>query len=81
MDRRPIALALVLAALSGSAAFGESVPVCEPSPSMTFEPQSRIGTGSGYEPGIEIDSRGNIWTTAHKLSLVREEGTRLSSYL
>lgn len=56
------------------------LPVCE-TPAFSFAPQNRIGAGSGYEPGIDIDSAGNVWTTAHKLSVIREEGTRLSSFL
>lgn len=80
---RTAALAVAVSVLAGSvlvASASPALPACE-TPRFSFEQQRRIGTGNGYEPGIEIDSKGNIWTTAHKLSLVREEGTRLSSFL
>lgn len=36
--------------------------------------------GFGYEPSIDVDSRGRLYVTAHKGS-VANEGTRLSSFL
>ena len=36
--------------------------------------------GWGYEPGIDVDSAGTLYVTAHKGS-VTNEGTRLSSFL
>ena len=36
--------------------------------------------GAGYEPGIDVDSQGTLYVTAHKASIV-VEGSRLSSWL
>lgn len=57
MDRRilSVGLALVLGGLGADVANGDAE--C-PAPAVAFEPQRRVGTGLGYEPGIEIDSRG-----------------------
>ena len=74
-----------LAALAASSSLGLATPATPDcgDPSFGFTVENRMGTTNsyGYEPGIEIDSKGMIWTTAHKLSLVREDGTRLSSFL
>lgn len=75
-----VSIGLLTGSSAATFASEPELAVCT-TPSFTFKMQNRIGTGSGYEPGIEIDSGGNIWTTAHKLSLVREEGSRLSSFL
>jgi hypothetical protein len=75
------AAALLSASAIASFADAAPLPVCE-APAFAFTPELRMGTtGLGYEPGIEIDSKGAIWTTAHKNSLVREEGSRLASFL
>lgn len=82
--RRAVGALASLGILTGSAvaAYADAapLPVCA-DPTFSFPQEARMGQGSGYEPGIEIDSRGNVWTTAHKSSLVREESTRLSSFL
>jgi hypothetical protein len=48
---------------------------------LSFSEPIYPGTGLGYEPGIDVDSAGTVFVTAHKRSLAREEGNRLSSYL
>lgn len=79
---RRIGLAgLSVALLVSGATLADSAEACVDAPSMSFAAPTRVGTGSGYEPGLEIDSRGNVWVTAHKLSLAREESTRLNSFL
>jgi hypothetical protein len=47
---------------------------------LSFGKPLRLGNGHGYEPGIEIDSKGTIFVTAHKLSLTNE-GDRTASWL
>lgn len=57
----------------------QEVPACDQRP-ITFREPIRLGTGQGYEPGIEIDSVGTIFVTAHKRSITNE-GNRLSSWI
>jgi hypothetical protein len=45
----------------------EDVPVCDTS-LPTFSAPVRLGTGTGYEPGIRIDSIGTIFYTAHDVT-------------
>ncbi len=56
-----------------------AAPACDQRP-PTFRPPLRLGNGQGYEPGIEIDSQGTVYVTAHKQSLVAE-ADRLASWL
>ena len=84
-SRRAIAsvIAPIILVTASMAAFADEppLPVCA-APAFSFSSEVRMGSsGLGYEPGIEMDSTGTIWTTAHKNSVVREEGTRLSSFL
>lgn len=77
----PAAAALCVAALMLVGRAGGAEALACGSEGLGFGAPVRLGTGRGYEPGIEVDSDGTIYVTAHKLALVREEGTRLSSYL
>lgn len=80
-------LALVVsgAALPGAlraAADGDAVACAQTG--LTFRPPLRLGTGRGYEPGIEIDSKGTVFVTAHKFGVVGEgvvEDARGTSWL
>ncbi|HVM10957.1 MAG TPA: sialidase family protein [Actinomycetota bacterium] len=84
--RRSLILCLTVAAGStlltgptGAGADEPDAPACDQR-APTFRPPLRLGNGYGYEPGIEMDSQGTIFVTAHKLSLVAE-GDRLASWL
>lgn len=71
---------LALAVCGAGAGAGLAGPAtCDQTP-LVFRAPVRVGGGQGYEPGIEIDSAGTVFVTAHKLSLLREEG-RFSSLL
>lgn len=51
----------------------------EPGP-LAFSTPLKLNTlGPGYEPGIDVDSRGTLYVTAHKSGAI--EDTRLSSWL
>jgi hypothetical protein len=73
---------MALLAVGGLPAKGSTAgaPACDQSP-LSFRTPIRLGTGQGYEPGVDADSKGTIFVTAHKYSLGAEEGTRLASYL
>ncbi|HVL33663.1 MAG TPA: sialidase family protein, partial [Actinomycetota bacterium] len=75
-----VASLLVLSATWWGGRPASAGEVCDQS-GISFAEPVKLGTGAGYEPGIQIDSVGTIYATAHKLSVVREEGTRLASYL
>ena len=62
-------LVLVTVALPGIAS-GQATsefPVCG-TEGPSFGPPVRLGTGTGYEPGIRIDSIGTIFYTAHDVT-------------
>src|SRR5688500_1069607 len=63
-------LVVAAAALPGIAAamqdVPEDTPVCDTT-LPTFAAPLRLGTGTGYEPGIRIDSTGVMYYTAHKV--------------
>lgn len=65
---RAIALLLTLAVTlpAAASAIGDEPdhPVCDAS-QPTFGAPVRLGSGTGYEPGIRIDSIGTIYYTAH----------------
>jgi hypothetical protein len=80
MRTRPILLGLVLVSFLSSllTARSDATPVCSTAP-LAFGSPVVLG-GPGYEPGIEIDSAGTIFVTAHKQSPTNQ-GTRLASWL
>ncbi|MFN2543152.1 MAG: hypothetical protein ABR600_01085 [Actinomycetota bacterium] len=58
--------ALVMGLAPGrTAALADDIPTCDGS-SPTWTQPIRLGAGTGYEPGIEVDSAGTIFVTAHK---------------
>lgn len=61
------------------------IPACDPS-LPTYGAPVRLGTGTGYEPGIRIDSAGTIFYTAHDVfpagaGLYEESENRSASWL
>lgn len=82
-------LALAASGLSGVAATTTTAwaqsAVCDTS-LPTYGAPVRLGTGTGYEPGIRIDSAGTIFYTAHKVfpfgaGVFESSETRTASWL
>lgn len=71
------ALLFTLSAIALLALPGLAAPLSAPSFST---PVKLNPFGAGYEPGIDVDSQGTLYATAHKASVL-VEGTRLSSWL
>jgi len=78
-----LAGATLLASLPTWAGAEPDLPVCDQR-APSFRPYIRLGNGLGYEPGVEVDSKGTIYVMAHKQSLAAEgtgTGTRTASWL
>lgn len=70
----------LLLVLSATVLLAWSALAAPLSPIAFSEPVKLNPFGAGYEPGIDVDSQGTLYVTAHKASIV-VEGTRLSSWL
>lgn len=87
MARHLVALiaTLIVGGLPATTAAQEEAPVCDPA-LPTYGDPVRLGTGTGYEPGIRIDSIGTIYYTAHDVfplgaGLWEESENRSASWL